>query len=89
MIRATKSQMTIVPRDGIPWEPLKTSLKLGRLESEAVLEGGTNVRVAKSRWMTVRTVEGSWSNMMRMATTSQTGHEDMMVIAVEAEDEDL
>jgi hypothetical protein len=58
----------MVATDGVPKVPFRISGKLSA--DRAVDEGGTKVKVAKSRWTMERKVGGIWSRTMRMAMVS-------------------
>jgi hypothetical protein len=71
--RTSRSTATIVATDGVPNVPSKISVNV-KLEWEEV-DGGTNVSVAKRRWMIDRNVGGICRSTMSMAMVSYSGQE--------------
>jgi len=71
--RTSASTKKIVAMEGVPREPLRMS---GKFSAEKEVEdGGTKVKVAKSRWTIDRKVGGIWRRTMRMAMVSCSGRD--------------
>jgi len=80
-ISTTISIRKIVPKEGVPKVPCRMSVKLKpEVPTE---EGGTNVNVAKRRWIMERNVGGICRRTIRMARVSHNGQDRRTVSAKE------
>jgi hypothetical protein len=68
----------MVPSDGAPAEPWKTS-KRENIDPNVIPAGGMNVSEAKSASTRIRKIVGNWRSRMRSAIVSYTG-QDLRIV---------